>query len=204
MTSNESDFRQKISEFRRQNRKEFRTDAMEFAPFRTIDDFILNTDRFKLPKFDDEERWFNRMIYNLMYYQSNYLMSAIVIFMLVFSWRPQEMMAGILIMIFVFGLMSTLARRRIAIRDFQRQHPLLVTLIVLLIGHWLIYKLASILVILLGLLLPISFMIIHASCRMRNIANKLTNAAQVMGFKNITPMGYLLESIGIEPNFKYN
>ena len=100
--------------------------------------------------------------------------------------------------------MSTLARRRTAIKDFQKEHPLLVTLIVLLIGHWLIYKLASILVILLGLLLPISFMIIHASCRMRNIANKLTNAAQVMGFKNITPMGYLLESIGIEPNFKYN
>ena len=162
-----------------------------------------------------------------MYYQSNYLMSAIIIFMLVFTWRPQEMMAGIIIMvsnhiiilkrliygisviyyifqIFAFGLMSTLARRRIAIRNFQRDHPLLVTLIVLLIGHWLIYKLASILVILLGLLLPITFMIIHASCRMRNIANKLTNAAQVMGFKNITPMGYLLESIGIEPNFKYN
>ena len=187
---------------------------------------ILNL--FQLPKFDDEERWFNRMIYNLMYYQSNYLMSAIVIFMLVFTWRPQEMMAGIIIMvnieplnyisffkkiindihnffqIFAFGFMSTLARRRTAIKDFQKEHPLLVTLIVLLIGHWLIYKLASILVILLGLLLPICFMIIHASCRMRNIANKLNNAAQVMGFKNVTPMGYLLESIGIEPNFKYN
>ena len=106
--------------------------------------------------------------------------------------------------IFAFGFMSTLARRRTAIKDFQKEHPLLVTLIVLLIGHWLIYKLASILVILLGLLLPICFMIIHASCRMRNIANKLNNAAQVMGFKNVTPMGYLLESIGIEPNFKYN
>ena len=58
---------------------------------------ILNL--FQLPKFDDEERWFNRMIYNLMYYQSNYLMSAIVIFMLVFTWRPQEMMAGIIIMV---------------------------------------------------------------------------------------------------------
>ena len=120
MNTNESDFKQKISEFRRQNRKEFRTDTMEFAPLRTFEDFVLTTNRFKvkkskidfirdftwnrlnffqLPKFNDEERWFNRIVYNLMYYQTNYLLSAIFIFFLVLTWRPQEMIVGLMLMV---------------------------------------------------------------------------------------------------------
>ena len=136
MNSNESDFRQKISEFRRQNRKEFRTDTMEFAPLRTFEDFVLTTNRFQvknqklilfkilcendlnffqLPKFNDEERWFNRIVYNLMYYQTNYLLSAIFIFFLVLTWRPQEMIVGLMLMVRAFkNRFSTKNHRKVA------------------------------------------------------------------------------------------
>ena len=51
MASTESDFRQKISDFRKQNRKEFRTDTMEFAPLRSFEDFVLTTNRFQVSFF---------------------------------------------------------------------------------------------------------------------------------------------------------
>ena len=136
MNTNESDFKQKISEFRRQNRKEFRTDTMEFAPLRTFEDFVLTTNRFQvknqklilfkilcendlnffqLPKFNDEERWFNRIVYNLMYYQTNYLLSAIFIFFLVLTWRPQEMIVGLMLMVRAFkNRFSTKNHRKVA------------------------------------------------------------------------------------------
>ena len=100
--------------------------------------------------------------------------------------------------------MHALAQRQIAVQRFKRDHPLLVTMIILITGHYLIYKLSSIMVFILGLLLPILFIVLHASCRMRNITNKMTNVSHVLGFSKVTPMGFILESIGIEPNFKYN
>merc|ERR1712080_384394 len=63
---NEAEIKQLFSEFRKRNR----TDGeMEIAPLRGIDDFILTKSRFQIPNFQDEDRWFNRIVYNLMYYQ---------------------------------------------------------------------------------------------------------------------------------------
>jgi hypothetical protein len=56
-------------------------------------------------------------------------------------------------------------------------------------------------VFILGVLLPILFMIVHASLRMRNVMNKFTNVSNVLGFTKQTPMGFILEGVGIEPNF---
>merc|ERR1711997_1394662 len=80
---------------RRKNRM---NTEMEVAPLRTLDDFILTKSRFQIPNFQDEDRWFNRIIYNLMYYQTNYLISSALIFGFVLFARPQEMIMGIFLM----------------------------------------------------------------------------------------------------------
>ncbi len=159
-----------------------------------------------------------------MYYQTNYLLSAAVIFSLVFFWRPQEMIIGLMLMVsckihwpiwpllkkvpffpqaFAFGLSIVLQNHQAEVRNFKRDHPLVVTSACFALGYYLIYKLTSVAVFLSGVMLPIAFMLVHASLRMRNVMNKLTNAGNVLGLSKQSPMGFILETIGIEPNFKY-
>merc|ERR1711971_770233 len=97
---NDREIKQIFSEFRRKNRM---NTEMEVAPIRTLDDFILTKSRFQIPNFQDEDRWFNRIIYNLMYYQTNYLIASALIFGFVLFARPQEMIMGIFLMTLVFG-----------------------------------------------------------------------------------------------------
>nr|CAH7727020.1 unnamed protein product [Callosobruchus chinensis] len=55
----------------------------EIAPLRPLDDFLLETARFQIPNFRDLEKWGNRVTSNLLYYQTNYFLMAIVIFIVV-------------------------------------------------------------------------------------------------------------------------
>ena len=52
---------------------------------------------FQAPDTANAERWFNRIVANLLYYQTNYFVSALVIFMLVGFTYPQEMLLGVMI-----------------------------------------------------------------------------------------------------------
>ena len=52
-------------------------------PLRSLDDFLLSSARFALPDVRDLDRWNNRIINNLLYYQSNYFLSALGLLLLV-------------------------------------------------------------------------------------------------------------------------
>lgn len=56
---------------------------VEISPLRSLDDFLLVSARFQIPNFKDFEKWGNRVISNLLYYQTNYFVLSIVIFILV-------------------------------------------------------------------------------------------------------------------------
>lgn len=56
---------------------------MELAPLRQWDDFFPGTDRFAKPEFGDLAKWNSRVISNLMYYQTNYFVVALVVFLIV-------------------------------------------------------------------------------------------------------------------------
>ena len=58
-------------------------DKVELAPLRPLDDFLLQTARFQVPVINDPERWANRVTSNLLYYQTNYMLLAGLIFLLV-------------------------------------------------------------------------------------------------------------------------
>lgn len=56
---------------------------MKMAPLRRLDDFLLNSARYQLPNFSDIDKWGNRVTNNFLYYQTNYFLLAIMIFLLV-------------------------------------------------------------------------------------------------------------------------
>ena len=71
---------------------------MEIAPLRSLDDFILSKARFNLPNLNDSNKWPNRVINNLMYYQTNYFLLNCVIFGSVLLWKPKRIITdGVLL-----------------------------------------------------------------------------------------------------------
>ncbi|XP_015496768.1 PRA1 family protein 3 isoform X2 [Parus major] len=52
------------------------TMEVQVAPLRAWDDFFPGSDRFALPDLKDISKWNNRVVSNLLYYQTNYLMVA--------------------------------------------------------------------------------------------------------------------------------
>ena len=81
-------------------------DRFQVAPVRKLDDFLLETDRFKvsvpfvlllqsmtnplvasllvkLPDFSNLSKWNSRVNGNLLYYQTNYMITTIVLFTII-------------------------------------------------------------------------------------------------------------------------
>lgn len=63
--------------------------GLQFAPLRPLDDFILGSARFQLPNFSDFEKWGNRVVKNLCYYQTNYLIVIGLWLALTFVYQPK-------------------------------------------------------------------------------------------------------------------
>ena len=58
-------------------------ESVSIAPLRTLDDFILESARFQVPNVSDLDKWGNRVYNNLIYYQTNYFLTALILFGLV-------------------------------------------------------------------------------------------------------------------------
>jgi len=174
------------------------SESVAVAPLRTLDDFILKEANFQVPNFQDLDKWGNRVYNNLIYYQSNYFLMALSLFSLVTFFHPFKMFLGVVaigIGITMFALANNAGPQ---VSKFKVDHPV-VSLVLLLIGcYFIIYLLGGIVVLVFGVLLPISAVFIHASLRLRNLRNKLSNKMEKIGLKKLTPMGVILDSLGIE------
>jgi len=176
---------------------------IEIAPLRSLDEFILGESRFQAPDLNNPEKWVNRIVNNLLYYQTNYFISALLIFLMISFLHPGKMFLGILTMAILFGALYYFANTQVQLKTMKKNHPALVMLATFSVGYFLIYMFGCILVFLSGVIFPIVFMIVHASLRLRNIKNKVTNVAETLGVGRKSPMGIFLDEFGIEPEMKY-
>uniref|UniRef100_A0A7N5PAH0 PRA1 family protein n=1 Tax=Ailuropoda melanoleuca TaxID=9646 RepID=A0A7N5PAH0_AILME len=70
---------------------------VQVAPLRAWDDFIPGHDRFAVPDFKDISKWNNRVVSNLLYYQTNYLVVAATVFSIVGFLNPLKMLFGTIV-----------------------------------------------------------------------------------------------------------
>ncbi|KAG7207020.1 hypothetical protein KM043_000909 [Ampulex compressa] len=161
-------------------------------PLRSLDDFLLESARFHIPNLKDLEKWGNRVVNNLLYYQTNYLYMSVIIFLIVGLIHPVKMLVGMLAMMVVLGVFVYVSTEGRAVHRFKRQYPVAGIGFVILAGSFVTYTLGSLIVFLLGILLPFSVTFVHASLRLRNIQNKVVNKIEGIGLKR-TPMGVFLD-----------
>ena len=85
---------------------------IELAPLRSLDDFILSqsrlnlmhilseikasnsSSRFQVPEYQNVDKFRNRIVSNLIYYQTNYALSSILLFSLITCINPFKMFLG--------------------------------------------------------------------------------------------------------------
>ncbi|XP_076469636.1 PRA1 family protein 2-like [Babylonia areolata] len=170
---------------------------VQLAPLRSMGDFLLESARFQIPQVKDPEKWANRVLNNLLYYQTNYFLSALIIFLIIGIFHPVKMVLGFAAISVAFGGYVYTTNYQGQARRFKRNHPLFSILIVLAAGYLLVYMFGAVIVFLFGIAFPLLLIIIHASLRMRSIKNKITNKMEYVGLKR-TPMGIILEGLGQE------
>ncbi|KAK6620805.1 hypothetical protein RUM43_011101 [Polyplax serrata] len=172
---------------------------IELAPLRSLDDFLLGSARFQLPNYRDLDKWGNRVVQNLLYYQTNYFLMAIILILSVTVMHPIEMACGGISILLMYGLFYYYLSGKSSGPRSQKVHPLTGISIVVGGSILVVYMLDSLIVFLFGILLPISCTFLHASFRLRNLMNKLSNIERVVSSR--TPMSVFLESLGMEPEF---
>ncbi|KAH0955405.1 hypothetical protein HN011_006356 [Eciton burchellii] len=170
---------------------------LELPPLRSLDDFLLESARFQIPNIKDLEKWGNRVVNNLLYYQTNYLFMSIVIFLIVGLIHPVKMLAGMLAMMAILSIFAYMSVEGSLVHNFKKQYPIVGILFIVFTGCFVTYTLGSLLVFLLGILLPFCAIFIHASLRLRNIKNKIANKIEGIGLRR-TPMGVFLGHLGME------
>ncbi|KAG1683575.1 PRA1 family protein 3 [Nymphon striatum] len=175
---------------------------IEICPLRGLNDFLLESARFQVPNFKDLDKWENRIINNLLYYQTNYMVSAIIIFLFVGIMSPGKMLCGMLAICVAFSIFYYITNSKAAATRFKKNHPLIslrnnFCRYTITCGYFIVYVLGSVFVFLFGIVLPIIVVLIHASLRLRNMKNKLANKMESVGLRK-TPMSIFLETIGKE------
>uniref|UniRef100_A0A3Q4AQM1 PRA1 family protein n=1 Tax=Mola mola TaxID=94237 RepID=A0A3Q4AQM1_MOLML len=166
-------------------------------PLRSLDDFLLSSARFAVPDMRNLDRWNNRIINNLLYYQSNYFVCALVLLFMVGYFKPLQLFVGATVVTLLFLGFVWAAENQAPIRRFRRNHPSISVLAILLASNLFMSVLGGVAVFLFGIAFPILMVLVHASVRLRSLKNKLENKLESIGLKR-TPMGLLLEALGQE------
>ncbi|OQV17634.1 putative PRA1 family protein 2 [Hypsibius exemplaris] len=171
--------------------------GVKFAPFRGLQDFILNSAQFRLPDLQDQARWSNRVVNNLIYYQTNYFAILGVVIALIGVIYPAE---------FLYGFVGTLCGMLAVVMTVSQHHTmrklrqekkfaLLGSLIFL--GYMVCTSIRSIAIFAFPFALSVLLVYIHASVRTRNLKNRISNKVEQLGMKR-SPMGLLMAVTGYE------
>ena len=176
-------------------------DNLKLAPLRSFDDFMVTSSRFQVPDLQNSDRYLNRIVANLLYYQTNYFLGSVIVFCIITLMQPQQMFLGLLTFSFIVGTMFYARNEKERTRQFlQQQSPAVLVGMVMLMVFIISWGFGFIMTFFLALGIPIIFVMLHASLRLRNVKNKLVNASEALGVSRATPMSLILSEIGFDTN----
>ena len=103
----------------------------------------LSNIRFQVPDYQNLQKFQNRIVSNLIYYQTNYALSAMAIFGLITFMNPFKMSVSILTMTLVFGLLYYLDASQVQVKKVKKDHPTLIMLGTFLAAYFFIHLVSN-------------------------------------------------------------
>lgn len=171
----------------------------ELPPLRSLDDFLLGSARFQQPTFNDLDKWGNRVTKNFLYYQTNYFAMGVLVSLLFILYNPWQTLLGLMAIAAIIVALIIINPAKVQGQPQQEQFAGTTGWMYLAgIGatvYFVLYMLQSLCYVGLITLLPFCLAFIHASFRLRNLKNKLSNAIDER--LRYTPMGVFLEAMSI-------
>jgi len=86
------------------------------------------------------DKFRNRVVSNLIYYQTNYAVLSLIFFTLVTYMNPLKMMLGILTITLFFCLLYYCDASQEQVKQMKREHPTLVMMATFLTAYFFIYQ----------------------------------------------------------------
>lgn len=126
----------------------------DLAPVRNLHDFIADTARFQLPNFGDLEKWGNRVVNNLLYYQTNYFLIALIILLSMTLAYPLSMFVGFSVTALGYISYNHMSHIEGTVKTFKDTHPLAAFGSVAAVSIFVLYLLGFLVIFSLSLLLP--------------------------------------------------
>lgn len=130
----------------------------QFAPLRSLDDFLLGAARFQLPNFNDFEKWGNRVVRNVLYYQTNYFVLAALELLVIGFVQPTKIFLGFAAIAAVFYaiLMIYGPNKSPSTQQLQSVNKFAVLGLLLGVAYIFLYMFDAVLLVMFAISLPFS------------------------------------------------
>ncbi|EGT58984.1 hypothetical protein CAEBREN_28667 [Caenorhabditis brenneri] len=122
--------------------------GVEVPPLRNFHEFLLETDRYERPPFNDFKKWNNRIISNLLYFQTNYFLTIITGFLLHTLYSSQDIFIGLIAVVSVVATLIFAVSADANIKKMRTDHPLVTLGGIILVAYFFISVFQSVLVVL--------------------------------------------------------
>jgi hypothetical protein len=173
------------------------SEDIQFAPFRPLDEFILDKARFDKPSFNDLKKWNNRILTNLLYFQTNYFVIGLILVLFISFFHAKAVVIGFSAVALVGGVVAFALSKRENLVQLRGQHPYVLLVLIVIVGYYFISVLPSVITLLYMSAAPLIITFVHASVRLRNISAKVNQKAEQLQMRN-TVMSQILRTFNIE------
>lgn len=138
---------------------------IQFAPLRSLDDFLMESARFQIPQYRDLEKWGNRVVKNALYYQTNYFILAAIELIIIGFVQPTKIVLGFVAIAAVFYalLMVYGPNKSASTQQLQGVNKYAVLGLLLGIAYIFLYMFDAVLLVIFAVLLPISSKLLMTS-----------------------------------------
>ncbi|OZC07420.1 PRA1 family protein [Onchocerca flexuosa] len=171
--------------------------SVQVPPLRSFREFFCDKSRFEIPPFRDLPKWNNRMLSNLLYYQTNYFAFMSLIILICASVQLRDVFIGLVAIMCVAAVLIFSLSSNSTFVQARRDHTFITLGAMLLSFYFFVYAIVPVVTVLFTLSLPLLLVLVHASTRLRSLKVKINHQLERVGLKN-TVMAYLLERCGIE------
>jgi len=170
---------------------------IQFAPVRSLSEFLTDTTRYELPSFTDLEKLNNRIVCNLLHFQTNYFIFFFLSWLLLAGFQAKAFALGTIIILLMVTLAMVLMSKDPNVTNFRSEHPYALLSGLLVVSYVGITYFSLVSVALITILVPILLILIHAAIRLRGLRNKLSEKILHAGIRD-TVMYTLFRAFGYE------